>query len=84
MKYKRTQKRSKQIWQRVEKFSIRKFSFGAASCLIGAITVLGPSSQIANADGITYDEANGDKVTVYARGEPGLKKARKASQFSKR
>lgn len=69
MKYKRTQKRSKQMWQRVEKFSIRKFSFGAASCLIGAITVLGPSSQIANADGITYKEANGDKVTAYAHGE---------------
>nr|WP_173212232.1 DUF1542 domain-containing protein [Streptococcus sp. 4886] len=69
MKYKRTQKRSKQMWQRVEKFSIRKFSFGAASCLIGAITVLGPSSQIANADGITSYEANGDKVTAYAHGE---------------
>ena len=39
MKYKRTQKRSKQMWQRVEKFSIRKFSFGAASCLIGASLV---------------------------------------------
>ena len=69
MKYKRTQKRSKQMWQRVEKFSIRKFSFGAASCLIGAITVLGSSSQIANADGITSYEANGDKVTAYAHGE---------------
>nr|WP_173250119.1 DUF1542 domain-containing protein [Streptococcus sp. 1032] len=69
MKYKRTQKRSKQMWQRVEKFSIRKFSFGAASCLIGAITVLGPSSQIASADGITFYEANGDKVTAYAHGE---------------
>ena len=69
MKYKRTQKRSKQMWQRVEKFSIRKFSFGAASCLIGAITVLGPSSQIANADGITAYEANGDKVTAYAHRE---------------
>lgn len=69
MKYKRTQKRSKKMWQRIEKFSIRKFSFGAASCLIGAITVLGPSSQIANADGITSYEANGDKVTAYAHGE---------------
>lgn len=69
MKYKRTQKRSKQMWQRVEKFSIRKFSFGAASCLIGAITVLGPSSQIAEANGITAYEANGDKVTLYAHGE---------------
>ena len=39
MKYKRTQKRSKQMWQRVEKFSIRKFNFGAASCLIGASLV---------------------------------------------
>ena len=57
------------MWQRVEKFSIRKFSFGAASCLIGAITVLGSSSQIANADGITSYEANGDKVTAYAHGE---------------
>ena len=27
------------MWQRVEKFSIRKFSFGAASCLIGASLV---------------------------------------------
>ena len=69
MKYKRTQKRSKQMWQRVEKFSIRKFSFGAASCLIGAITVLGPSSQIVKANGITAYEANGDKVTLYAHGE---------------
>lgn len=57
------------MWQRVEKFSIRKFSFGAASCLIGAITVLGPSSQIAEANGITAYEANGDKVTLYAHGE---------------
>ena len=69
MKYKRTQKRSKQMWQRVEKFSIRKFSFGAASCLIGAITVLGSSYQIAKADGITAYEANGDKVTAYAHRE---------------
>ena len=69
MKYKRTQKRSKQMWQRVEKFSIRKFSFGAASCLIGAITVLGSSYQIAKADGITSYEANGNKVTAYAHGE---------------
>lgn len=57
------------MWQRVEKFSIRKFSFGAASCLIGAITVLGSSYQIAKADGITSYEANGNKVTAYAHGE---------------
>ena len=69
MKYKRTQKRSKQMWQRVEKFSIRKFSFGAASCLIGAMTILGGTIQGAKADGIIAYEANGDKVTAYAHGE---------------
>lgn len=69
MKYKRTQKRSKQMWQRVEKFSIRKFSFGAASCLIGAQIAISGVTNIAKADGITAYKANGDKVTAYAHGE---------------
>ena len=69
MKYKKAKKQSPKMWNRLEKFSIRKFSFGAASCLIGAITVLTPSSQMAKADGITAYEANGDKVTAYAHGE---------------
>ena len=57
------------MWNRLEKFSIRKFSFGAASCLIGAMTILGGTIQGAKADGITAYEANGDKVTAYAHGE---------------
>ena len=54
---------------RKEKFSIRKFSFGAASCLIGALTIIGGSIQEAKADGIIAYEANGDRVTAYAHGE---------------
>ena len=69
MKYKRTQKRSKQMWQRVEKFSIRKFSIGVASCLIGAQIAISGVTNIAKADGITAYKANGDKVTAYAHGE---------------
>ena len=69
MKYKKAKKQSPKMWNRLEKFSIRKFSIGVASCLIGAITVLTPSSQMAKADGITAYEANGDKVTAYAHGE---------------
>ena len=69
MKYKRTQKRSKQMWQRVEKFSIRKFSIGVASCLIGTQIAISGVTNTAKADGITAYEANGDKVTAYAHGE---------------
>lgn len=57
------------MWNRLEKFSIRKFSFGAASCLIGAITVLAPSSQIVKASGITTTQPNGTDITVFAHGE---------------
>ena len=69
MKYKKAKKQSPKMWNRLEKFSIRKFSFGAASCLIGAMTILGGTIQGAKADGITAYEANGDKVTAYAHGE---------------
>ena len=69
MKYKKAKKQSPKMWNRLEKFSIRKFSIGVASCLIGAITVLTSSSQMAKADGIIAYEANGDKVTAYAHGE---------------
>ena len=68
MKYKKAKKQSPKMWNRLEKFSIRKFSIGAASCLIGAITVLGPSPQIVKANGITTTSASG-KTTVYAHGE---------------
>lgn len=57
------------MWNRLEKFSIRKFSIGAASCLIGAITVLGPSSQIVKASGVTTTQPNGTDITVFAHGE---------------
>ena len=69
MKYKKAKKQSPKMWNRLEKFSIRKFSFGAASCLIGAITVLAPSSQIVKASGITTTQPNGTDITVFAHGE---------------
>ncbi|MDN5026672.1 DUF1542 domain-containing protein [Streptococcus sp. SPS1] len=68
MKYTKAKKQSPKMWNRLEKFSIRKFSIGAASCLIGAITVLAPSSQIVKANGITTTSASG-QTTVYAHGE---------------
>ncbi len=69
MKYKRTQKRSKQMWQRVEKFSIRKFSFGAASCLIGAQFTMLSGINTADAAMVTTRNDKG-VVTLYAnRGE---------------
>ena len=69
MKYKRTQKRSKQMWQRVEKFSIRKFSFGAASCLIGAQIAISGLANTAEAAMVTTRNDKG-VVTLYAnRGE---------------
>ena len=69
MKYKRTQKRSKQMWQRVEKFSIRKFSFGAASCLIGAQIAISGLANTAEAAMVTTRNDKG-LVTLYAnRGE---------------
>ena len=57
------------MWNRLEKFSIRKFSIGAASCLIGAITVFAPSSQIVKASGVTTTQPNGTDTTVFAHGE---------------
>ena len=54
---------------RKEKFSIRKFSFGAASCLIGAQIAISGVTNTVKADGITAYEGNGDKVTAYAHGE---------------
>ena len=54
---------------RREKFSIRKFSFGAASCLIGAQIAISGVTNTVKADGITAYEANGDKVTAYAHRE---------------
>ena len=57
------------MWNRLEKFSIRKFSFGAASCLIGAQIAISGVTNTAKADGIIAYEANGDKVTAYAHGE---------------
>ena len=69
MKYKRIQKRSKQMWQRVEKFSIRKFSFGAASCLIGAQIAISGLANTAEAAMVTTRNDKG-LVTLYAnRGE---------------
>ncbi len=65
MKYKRTQKRSKQMWQRVEKFSIRKFSFGAASCLIGAQFTMLSGINTADAAMVTTRNDKG-VVTLYA------------------
>ncbi|WP_112445160.1 DUF1542 domain-containing protein [Streptococcus sp. 596553] len=67
MKYKRTQKRSKQMWQRVEKFSIRKFSFGAASCLIGA-SLVGVAINPNIVDAALYysrDTQDGNVTTLY-------------------
>lgn len=65
MKYKRTQKRSKQMWQRVEKFSIRKFSFGAASCLIGA-SLVGAAGTVQPVDAaLVYEKTNDNAVTLY-------------------
>ena len=65
MKYKRTQKRSKQMWQRVEKFSIRKFSFGAASCLIGA-SLVGAAGTVQPVDAaLIYEKTNDNAVTLY-------------------
>ena len=67
MKYKRTQKRSKQMWQRVEKFSIRKFSFGAASCLIGASLVGGVMNPNIVDAALYYsrDTQDGNVTTLY-------------------
>ena len=56
-------------WNKVQRFSIRKLSFGVASCMIGAQFVLSGLNHTAKADGITAYEANGDKVTAYAHGE---------------
>ena len=53
----------------MQRFSIRKLSFGVASCMIGAQFVLSGLNHTAKADGITAYEANGDKVTAYAHGE---------------
>ncbi|CJD52001.1 putative surface anchored protein (pseudogene) [Streptococcus pneumoniae] len=66
MNYKRTQKRSKQMWQRVEKFSIRKFSFGAASCLIGA-SLVGAAGTVQPVEAALTYEKTGDKTarTLY-------------------
>ena len=66
MKYKRTQKRSKQMWQRVEKFSIRKFSFGAASCLIGA-SLVGAAGTVQPVEAALTYKKTGDKTarTLY-------------------
>ncbi len=68
MKYKRTQKRSKQMWQRVEKFSIRKFSFGAASCLIGAslVGVAGTVQPVEATISTFRDQKGGNVTTLYA------------------
>ena len=68
MKYKRTQKRSKQMWQRVEKFSIRKFSFGAASCLIGASLVgaAGTVQPVEATISTFRDQKGGNVTTLYA------------------
>ena len=56
-------------WNKVQRFSIRKLSFGVASCMIGAQFVLSGLNHTVKADGITAYEANGDKVTAYAHGE---------------
>ena len=62
-------KRNSFNWNKVQRFSIRKLSFGVASCMIGAHFVLSGLNHTAKADGITAYEANGDKVTAYAHGE---------------
>lgn len=69
MKYKKAKKQSPKMWNRLEKFSIRKFSFGAASCLIGAHFVLSGLSNTVQADGATTNRPNGDRLTLYAHGE---------------
>ena len=56
-------------WNKVQRFSIRKLSFGVASCMIGAHFVLSGLSNPIQANGVIADEANGDRVTLYAHGE---------------
>lgn len=47
------------MWQRVEKFSIRKFSFGAASCLIGA-SLVGAAGTVQPVEAaLTYEKNRG-------------------------
>lgn len=54
------------MWQRVEKFSIRKFSFGAASCLIGA-SLVGAAGTVQPVEAALTYEKTGDKTarTLY-------------------
>ncbi len=55
------------MWQRVEKFSIRKFSFGAASCLIGA-SLVGVAMNPNIVDAALYysrDTQDGNVTTLY-------------------
>ena len=56
------------MWQRVEKFSIRKFSFGAASCLIGASLVgaAGTVQPVEAAISTFRDQKGGNVTTLYA------------------
>ena len=56
------------MWQRVEKFSIRKFSFGAASCLIGASLVgaAGTVQPVEATISTFRDQKGGNVTTLYA------------------
>ena len=56
------------MWQRVEKFSIRKFSFGAASCLIGASLVgAATTPDVVDAALVTFrDQQGGNVTTLYS------------------
>ena len=55
------------MWNRLEKFSIRKFSFGAASCLIGAQFVLSGLPNTVDAALIqTREQQEGHVTTLYA------------------
>lgn len=66
---------------RKEKFSIRKFSFGAASCLIGVMSILGSATQEVKAGGITAKTADGRLVTAYAHGEDVYKLRRTSTSI---
>ena len=67
MKYKKAKKQSPKMWNRLEKFSIRKFSFGAASCLIGAQFVLSGLPNTVDAALIqTREQQEGHVTTLYA------------------
>lgn len=69
MKYKKAKKHSPKMWNRLEKFSIRKFSIGAASCLIGAqIAISGLANTVEAAMSTFRDQKGGNVTTLYSNG----------------